>query len=660
MQAPTPRRAPRARRFVGIGAAALLAVPTALIATAPAHAAEPGSETFTSATATDWIVPAGVREVTITAVGGSGGNAAGQHAGTGGLGASVESVRTVEPGDVLTIWAGQAGGNAGGDRLTSGAGGAGFTAGGNGGYSGGSLSRPGAGGGGSSAVSVDGTVAVIAGGGGGGGGRGADAIEFLGRDACRGGAGGNAGAAGAVSWSNSASWCSVQQGGTAGADATLAGANASDVPQVPFVNVNEALGGSGGGGAGAAGAGVLSTSGLRNAGGGGGGGGASLGDTVGLAAAAGNGSVTVDFETAYVTTLDVTSDPSSSVIGENVTFTAVVENTETDATPTGEVSFSFDGVGVFTAPLVATSTPGVAEATLERASTSVGTQWIDSDYIPAAGSPFAESFWSVAHIVERGDTVTEILGMEPADPTYVESVRATAKVSVVAPAVAPLDGVVSFRYGVQELGVSVVDPATGEASVTFPAIFFGDEELTAEYLYDSRLNASEDSITLTTSATSSTTTLKAGAAQVAKGGAVKLDATVSAYAVHGDWTPEQEDPNFQGAGGPLAPLVQPTGVVRFLAGDRVLGEVPLGANRTASLTTTDLAVGSHEIVAHFVSSVPEITSSKSAPVKVTVSASSAIASTGVDGTLLGGAGALAALFIAVGAFMVIRRRRAEA
>jgi hypothetical protein len=658
MQAPTPRRAPRARRFVGIGAAALLAVPTALIATAPAHAAEPGSETFTASTATDWVVPAGVREVTITAVGGSGGNASGQHGGTGGLGASVESVLTVEPGDVLTIWAGQAGGNAGSGRNDRGVGGAGFTAGGNGGQSGASA-RPGAGGGGSSAVELNDVLEVVAGGGGGGGGRGLDDVAG---DACRGGAGGAAGAAGASSWTNASqiNLCSTQTGGAAGTSATDSGSNAADVSSPTILQ--RLLGGSGGGGAGAGAAGGQQTSGLvRTAGGGGGGGGASLGDTVGLAAAAGNGSVTVDFETAYITTLDVTSAPSSSVIGENVTFTAVVENTETDATPTGEVSFNFDGVGVFTAPLVATSTPGVAEATLERASTAIGTQWIDSDYIPAAGSPFVESFWTVAHIVERGESRTAVT-VEPASAQYFDTVRATAKVSVVAPAVTTLDGVVVFWYGEdQNLGTFPVDPATGEVSVEFPANLLGEHRVFAAYANDSNLISSEDIAPLDTKAAATTTTLKAGATEVAKGGSVKFDVTVGSSVPAAAPLAQSGDVSTLAAAAVAVTPVQPAGVVRFTVGETVLGEVPLAANGTASFTTTALPVGSPEVVAHFVSSAPEFASSKSSAVKVTVkAAATAIASTGVDGTLLGGAGALAALLIAAGVLMVIRRKRAEA
>jgi hypothetical protein len=536
MQTSTPRRAPRGRRLAGFGAAALLAVPTALIATAPAHAAQPDSAEFISSSATEWIVPPGVRELTVTATGGSGGTASGAHGGAGGLGASVESVLTVEPGDVFTVWAGAAGADAGTTRTASGAGGAGFQVGGNGATSG-ALGRPGAGGGGSSAVSVDGAAVVIAGGGGGGGGRGLD--DVLG-DACRGGAGGAAGSAGANSLTLAAdlTLCSTQTGGTAGADATATGANASNVPTGISNVLNVTLGGSGGGGAGAGGAGSLNASGFpRTAGGGGGGGGASLGDTIGVATSAGNGRVEFTYDIAYETTLEINPSPVPAVIGEDVSFTAVVENTETDDdSPTGEITFDFDGTPV-TVPLVATGTPNVATATIEYPATALGTLWVDASYTPAAGSPFAESAGSQSYEVARGDSRVE-LRTEPADPTYAESTRATAKVSVVAPAVSTPDGVVVFWYGDQLLGQAPVDPVTGEASVVFPANRFGEQDLFAAYANDTYLYNSDDLITLTTTATSSVTTLKAGATEVAKGGAVKLDATVTAPAVSGGSLPD--------------------------------------------------------------------------------------------------------------------------
>lgn len=672
MTASSPRTPARSRRLIGIGAAALLAVPASLVLSTPAHAAAPDSATFTSASVSEWTVPAGVRAVSVTAIGGSGGNASGQHGGTGGLGASVESLLAVEPGDVLDIWAGQAGGNAGGGRTESGAGGTGFVAGGNGATSGGSLSRPGAGGGGASAVAVNDEVLVIAGGGGGGGGRGADEIVVEGiviAAACYGGSGGAAGAAGAAS-SSTNSLCSVQQGGGAGADAMAAGGNATNVEPTPWINVNAQLGGSGGGGAGAGGAGVLSTSGLRTAGGGGGGGGTSVGQTVGVAAEAGNGSVLLEWEVAYETALEVNSSPEPSVIGETVSYTALVENVETDdASPVGDVTFDFGDGDTVTAPLEATGTANLASVTIERASDEIGVQSVSASYAPTEGSPFAPTTGGTEFEVVKGDSLL-VLDVEPTDPAYYSQVRATATVSVVEPAVAVPSGNVVFWNGEQYLGTVPVDPETGEAFVDFTVDHVGEARIFAAYGSDPLLNNSDDLVDYKVGAAKTSTSLKASSKEIAHGGKVKFEAAVTSSVVvpaapieepqptelpqTGDVVVTAADVEVAAAAAPVAPA----GTVRFMAGDTLLGEVKLSANGTAAFETSSLASGSHEVVAHFVSSVPELASSKSEAVKVTVAAAkSGLASTGVDQGLLGGSALLAALLIGLGAAFMIRRRQ---
>jgi hypothetical protein len=667
-------RTPRSRRLIGIGAATLLAVPASLILATPAHAAAPDSATFTSSTASEWTVPAGVREVLVTAIGGSGGNASGEHSGVGGFGASVESVLAVEPGQVLTVWAGAAGGVAGDGRTHAGLGGAGYTTGGSGATSGGSQARPGAGGGGSSAVSLDGSVVVVAGGGGGGGGRGADDGSFLGidYDACRGGNGGAAGEAGAPGYTTTPNVrpCTVQDGGAAGIDSTIAGSNAQNVQPTPVVNVNAAVGGSGGGGAGAGEAGERNIGTLRNGGGGGGGGGASLGDTVGVAAAAGNGSVLLEWEVAYTTALEVNVSPEPSVIGETVSYTVLVENTETmDASPVGDVTLDFGNGEVVTAPLEATGTANLASATFERDANALGLQSVSASYTPTEGSPFAPAEGGADFTVEKGDSLT-VLDVQPVDPEYFNTVRATATVSVVDPAVAELSGYVAFFNGDEAVGIVPVDPATGEAFVDFTVTEVGAVNVTAYYGDDVLLNNSDAVVEYNAHAASTTTTLKASSKEIAHGGKVKFEAAVvanlpapveSELPQTGGDLPGGEDVVVNATDVEIAAAdvpVAPAGVVRFMAGDKLLGEVALSANGTAAFETAELASGTHEVVAHFVSSVPELASSKSDAVKVTVAAAKAgLASTGVDAGLLGGSALLAALLMGLGAAFMIRRRQ---
>ena len=166
-------------------AAVMLAVPaTATAETTPEH------EVFTTAEQAagvpfEWVVPEGVGVVTVTATGGTGGTSSPDR--PGGVGAVVTVAIPVEAGQVLSITLGANGG-------PTGVGGAGFGTGGNGINAGG--------GDGSTGITIDGTVAVVAGAGGGSstastaGGGGAGGIPDGQPGARRGGAGGTGGTGG--------------------------------------------------------------------------------------------------------------------------------------------------------------------------------------------------------------------------------------------------------------------------------------------------------------------------------------------------------------------------------------------------------------------------------------------------------------------------------
>ena len=109
-------------------------------------------------------VPARVTSLSVVADGGGGGK--NESLGNGGSGARVASTISVAPGDALTIYPGAGGGAGVGG--SSNVGGTGYGTGGSGGpfYGEGFGGGYGGGGGGSSAVLVNGTVNVVAGGGG--------------------------------------------------------------------------------------------------------------------------------------------------------------------------------------------------------------------------------------------------------------------------------------------------------------------------------------------------------------------------------------------------------------------------------------------------------------------------------------------------------------
>ena len=234
------------------------------------------NNTFTTAGAYTWTVPAGVTSIQVSAIGGGGGGGGGCCSSTptvGGSGALVSSTLAVQPGDVLTIYVGGGGG----------------------------ATNEGSGGGGLTYVGDGPTNFVIAGGGGGAGaGPGNDAN------------GGNAGAAGASSGSAGGGGAgSNGNGGSAGTGNTQNG----DTPGNAFTDIVTPGSGSGGIGGGcctgsAGGSGISSTIGNGGdggegfgAGGGGGGygggGGGADGEMSGGSAGGGGGGSTGPAGTTY-------------------------------------------------------------------------------------------------------------------------------------------------------------------------------------------------------------------------------------------------------------------------------------------------------------------------------------------------------------------------
>lgn len=373
------------------GAAVTALAAASFLAAAPAAAVQVVPPITFTADTTDWLVPAGVHSIDVTAVGGAGGAGGddangGLYAGSGGAGATVTNTIAVTPGDTIDITIGLAGGT-GGTFFTSGDGGDGYVDGGDGAY-GGIGANGGGGGGGSSAVQIDGDAApaIIAGGGGGGGGRGG----FL--TTCPGGAGGDGADAGDNAVAGG--FCNANQlGGAAGGDASLPGVDAVGAAD-PFF-ANPVLGGSGGGGGGDGKAGTLNEVGIiDNSGGGGGGGGASLGGTVSTGAPAGDGEVVFSFVIAYPTVITAVATPNPATTGQKITVVATVDNQEPglpgNLDPVGLVDFGIAGcTGV--ALVAGTVGDGLATATCEYIAGAPSSITYDIDYNADLDSVFGFS-----------------------------------------------------------------------------------------------------------------------------------------------------------------------------------------------------------------------------------------------------------------------------
>lgn len=308
--------------------------------------------TYTSAGQSVFDVPAGVTEVTVTAIGAPGGDGsayadAGGEGGVGGLGAEVTATLIVTPSSVLYVEVGGPGGNGEGGNACA-AGSAGVNGGGGGGVA--RCDSGGGGGGGGesdvrSAPAASGGLTgapgdprlVVAGGGGGGGGS-------YSHD---GGAGGNAGetsVAGAGNGGNAGTCTGFPGGGSGNGDPGTAGGvgvggGAGGGPSCTSFsafgsagtataggtggngNSVDAAGGGGGGGGyiGGGGGGALA-----NVGGGGGGGSsyAPPGGTITTAAAGMAASVTITYTPAPLPQMISFSAPGSGVVGTTATLSA--------------------------------------------------------------------------------------------------------------------------------------------------------------------------------------------------------------------------------------------------------------------------------------------------------------------------------------------------
>lgn len=190
---------------------------------APVADAVSASTSYTVPGTYEFVVPAGITSLTVTAVGGSGGSCDGT---AGGHGASVTATVPAAPGETLVVGVGANGGGCGSAPQGAGAGGAGA-----GGYYGGGAAggvsdafpgNGGAGGGGASAVSIapvwSGVGPLVVAGGGGGA-----AVTSPGGDAGSAGAStlGGGGGGGAGSLTGEGSGGSPGSGGKSGNSGTL-------------------------------------------------------------------------------------------------------------------------------------------------------------------------------------------------------------------------------------------------------------------------------------------------------------------------------------------------------------------------------------------------------------------------------------------------------
>lgn len=277
-----------------------------------------------------------------------------------------------------------------------------------------------------------------------------------------------------------------------------------------------------------------------------------------------------------ISTTTLTVSPAPSVVGQSITLVATV----TGATPTGTVQFLDNGSNLDSPVTVASG-----GATLITNAFASGSHSITASYSgdpgnqPSTSSPWVQSVLS---------TTTVSISATPSPLIAGEVLAITAVVSGAAPT-----GSVQFMDGTTNLGPPI-SLNSGSATLNTSAIVTaGTHSLTAVYSGDSG-NAASTSPTMIESVipANSTITVTASATTITVGQTTTLTAVVSGAA--------------------------PTGSVQFNDGQTNLGAAVTLSGGVATISTSNLAVGTHSLVATYSGDANNVAST-TPPLTVTVS-----------------------------------------
>ena len=275
------------------------------------------------------------------------------------------------------------------------------------------------------------------------------------------------------------------------------------------------------------------------------------------------------------TTTVLTRDPSpSSVYGESVTFTAEVNRTNPGiGAPTGKVKFTGWGDD-FEARLAEGETAFTPREPIDASGTPYT---IKAEYL--GNDNFATSYQEVDHTVNKAETSTTLHVSLP-ESSRGQEVTLTATVGTEAPGVGTPEGDVTFYEDSTPLGTETLE--NGQASLATSDLAVGDPDLKAVYCEPdncTNFKTSEDTVTHTVNPAPTITFLTSSANPSVYGQSVTFTASVTTTG----------SGIFAG---------EPTGTVAFKDGGTTIGTETL-VGGVATLTKSDLSVGSHSITAEF-------------------------------------------------------------
>ena len=163
------------------------------------------------------------------------------------------------------------------------------------------------------------------------------------------------------------------------------------------------------------------------------------------------------------TTTSVTSSAASSVVGQAVTFTAIVTASSPGlGTPTGTVAFK-DG----TTTLATENLTGGA-TTFTASGLALGTHSITAVY--GGSTNFVTSTSAALSQIVNKDTTTTTVSSSANPSVFGQTVTFTAVVTAVAPGVGTPAGTVTFKDGTTSLGTATLSGATATFATSTLAV----------------------------------------------------------------------------------------------------------------------------------------------------------------------------------------------
>jgi hypothetical protein len=285
------------------------------------------------------------------------------------------------------------------------------------------------------------------------------------------------------------------------------------------------------------------------------------------------------------TTSSVASSANPSVVGQSVTFTAsVTASAPSSGTPTGTVTFMDGATTLGTGTL-----NGSGQTTLATSALTLGSHSItvvyggDTNYTTSTSSTLTQT-------INQAATTSSVASS--ANPSvFGQSVTFTATVAASAPGSGIPTGMVTFKDGATTLGTGTLN-GSGQTTLATSALALGSHSITVVYAGDSDFTTSTSStLTQTVNQAATTTAVTSTTAPSVVGQSVTFTATVSAGA--------------PGSG-------TPSGNVTFKDGSTVLGTGSVNGSGIATLSVSNLSLGSHSITAVYAGDANFTTSTSAA------------------------------------------------